>query len=70
MHERFDRIEEQLNFMYDQMVVGFNAIGNAIGDLGNQNQAILREMHIVRSQLSQLESALLLVWPRISCSQI
>ncbi len=58
MHERFDRIEAQLNFMYDQMVVGFNAIGNAIGDLGNQNQAILREMHIVRSQLSQLESAL------------
>jgi len=58
MHERFDRIEAQLNFMYDQMAVGFNAIGNAIGDLGNQNQAILREMHIVRSQLSQLESAL------------
>ncbi|MGV6815097.1 MAG: GC-type dockerin domain-anchored protein [Phycisphaerales bacterium] len=58
MHARFDRIEAQLNFMYDQMVVGFNAIGNAIGDLGNQNDAILREMHIVRSQLSQLESAL------------
>ncbi len=58
MNARFDRIEQQLNFMYDQMVVGFNAIGDAIGDLGNQNDAILRDMHIVRSQLSQLESAL------------
>lgn len=58
MHERFDRIEQQLNFMYDQMLVGFNAIGNAIGDLQGQNNAILREMHVVRSQLSQLESAL------------
>ena len=58
MHERFDRIEQQLNFMYDQMIVGFNAIGNGIGDLQGQNEAILREMHIVRSQLSQLESAL------------
>jgi Big-like domain-containing protein len=44
--------------MYDQMVVGFNAIGDAIGDLGNQNEAILRGMHIVRSQLSQLEASL------------
>ncbi len=58
MHERFDRIEQQLDFMYDQMIIGFNAIGNAIGDLQGQNDAILREMHVVRSQLSQLESAL------------
>ncbi len=58
MNARFDRIEQQLTFMYDQMIVGFNAIGDAIGDLQGQNEAILREMHIVRSQLSQLESAL------------
>lgn len=58
MNERFDRIELQLGFMYDQMLVGFNALGSQIGDLQNSVNTILLQMNIVRSQLSRLESAL------------
>jgi hypothetical protein len=58
MNERFDRIELQLGFMYDQMLVGFNALGSQIGDLQNSVSTILLQMNIVRSQLSRLESAL------------
>ncbi|MFG0312571.1 MAG: hypothetical protein ACF8LL_00075, partial [Phycisphaerales bacterium] len=58
MNARFDRIELQLGFMYDQMLQGFNALGNQIGDLQNSVDTILLQMNIVRSQLSRLEAAL------------
>ncbi len=58
MNERFDRIELQLGFMYDQMLIGFNALGNQIGDLQISVNEIALQMNIVRSQLSRLEAAL------------
>lgn len=58
MHERFDRIDQQLNIMYSTIVSGFNAIGNQIGDLQSDVDAIIRDMAVVRSQLRRLEAAL------------
>lgn len=58
MHERFDRIDQQLNIMYNTIVSGFNAIGDQIGDLQGDVDAIIRDMAVVRSQLRRLEAAL------------
>lgn len=58
MNARFDRIDRQLNLMYSTMVTGFNQIGDQIGDLQGDVDAIARDMVVVRSQLRRLEAAL------------
>ncbi len=58
MNERFDRIDRQLNVMYSTMIAGFNQLGDQIGDLQGDVNAIARDMAVVRSQLRRLEAAL------------
>ncbi|MBO6740529.1 MAG: hypothetical protein JJ916_11785 [Phycisphaerales bacterium] len=58
MTARFDRIDRQLNVMYTTMITGFNQIGDQIGDLQGDVEAIARDMAVVRSQLRHLEAAL------------
>lgn len=58
MNERFDRIDRQLNIMYSTIISGFNAIGDQIGDLQSDVDAISRDLAVARSQLRRLEAAL------------
>ncbi len=58
MNQRFDRIDRQLNIMYSTIISGFNAIGDQIGDLQSDVDAISRELAVARSQLRRLEAAL------------
>ena len=58
MNARFDRIDQQLNLMYSTMITGFNQLGDQIGDLQGDVDAIARDMVVVRSQLRRLEAAL------------
>ncbi|HCT44221.1 MAG TPA: hypothetical protein DF699_03305, partial [Phycisphaerales bacterium] len=58
MHERFDRIDQQLDIMYDTIVLGFDQIGDQIGDLQDDVDSIVLEIASARSQLRRLEAAL------------
>jgi Bacterial Ig domain len=58
MNARFDRIDQQLNIMYNTMTTGFNALGDQIGDLQSDVDGLVREMAAARSQLRRLEAAL------------
>jgi Bacterial Ig domain len=58
MNERFDRIDRQLNIMYNTMIAGFDAIGDQIGDLQSDVDELVRDMAVARSQLRRLEAAL------------
>jgi hypothetical protein len=58
MNARFDRIDQQLNIMYNTMINGFNALGDEIDDIGTQVDELVREMASARSQLRRLEAAL------------
>ena len=58
MNMRFDRIEDQLDVMYDSMANGFNALGNQIGDLSADVEDLSREMMIARASLERIEDAL------------
>ncbi|MBO6513266.1 MAG: hypothetical protein JJ974_04800 [Phycisphaerales bacterium] len=58
MNARFDRIDQQLNIMYNTMIGGFNALGEQIGDLQGDVDGLVREMAAARSQLRRLEASL------------
>jgi Bacterial Ig domain len=58
MNARFDRIDQQLNIMYNTMISGFDALGDQIGDLQGDVDGLVREMAAARSQLRRLEAAL------------
>lgn len=58
MHERFDRIEIQLNVINQTMAQGFNALGDQIGDLSDDVDEIARDITIVRASLERIEDAL------------
>lgn len=58
MNERFDRIDQQLDIMYDTIVLGFDEIGDQIGDLQSDVDSIVLEIASARSQLRRLEAAL------------
>jgi len=58
MHERFDRIDQQLNVMYSTIVFGFDQIGDQIGDLQSDVDSLILDMAAARSQLRRLEQAL------------
>lgn len=58
MNMRFDRIEDQLDVIYDSMATGFNALGNQIGDLTEDVEDLSREMMIARASLERIEDAL------------
>ena len=58
MHERFDRIDQQLDIMYDTIVLGFDQIGDQIGDLQDDVDSIVLEIASARSQLRRLEATL------------
>jgi hypothetical protein len=58
MNMRFDRIEDQLDVIYDSMATGFNALGNQIGDLSADVEDLSREMMIARAALERIEDAL------------
>lgn len=58
MNERFDRIDQQLNIMFDSMIAGFNAIGDQIGDLQTDVDGLVLDMAATRSQLRRLEASL------------
>jgi hypothetical protein len=58
MNERFDRIDQQLGIMYETIVLGFDEIGDQIGDLQDDVDSIVLEIASARSQLRRLEAAL------------
>ncbi|MBZ0172559.1 MAG: hypothetical protein K8E66_09290, partial [Phycisphaerales bacterium] len=58
MNMRFNRIEDQLDVMYDSMATGFNALGAQIGDLNADVEDLSREMMIARASLERIEDAL------------
>lgn len=58
MHMRFDRIEQQLNFMFMGMATGFNALGMAIGELQDTVENLTRDVLINRALLERVEDAL------------
>lgn len=58
MHERFDRVEAQLNIIQLTLRDGFNALGNDIADLTADVEAIARDVFEARASLSRIEDAL------------
>ena len=58
MNQRFDRIESQLNTIYETVSQGFNAIGDQIGDLSADVQDLTESLAIARSSLDRIEAAL------------
>lgn len=58
MNMRFDRIEDQLDVIYDSMATGFNALGDQIGDLTADVEDLSREVMIARAALERIEDAL------------
>jgi len=58
MNERFDRIDQQLNLMFDTFIAGFNALGDEIGDLQTEVDGLVLDMTAVRSQLRRIEASL------------
>ncbi|TVQ29876.1 MAG: hypothetical protein EA376_14615 [Phycisphaeraceae bacterium] len=58
MHERFDRIEMQLNIVFENMAQGFNALGQQIGDLQGSVDDLVRDVMINRAALERIEDAL------------
>jgi Bacterial Ig domain len=61
MNFRFDRIDEQLNFMTDAIGLGFDGIGDQIGDVQDDTSLLILNMAAARSELRRLESALYLL---------
>ena len=58
MHERFDRIEDQLDVIYTAMADGFNALQDDIHDLSEDVDDLAREMAVARASLERIEDAL------------
>ncbi len=58
MNIRFNRIEDQLDVMYDSMAAGFNALGEQIGDLDADVEDLSKEMMVARAALERIEDAL------------
>ena len=58
MNARFDRIDQQLNIMYNTIVFGFDQIGDQIGDLQDDVDSLIADMAATQSQLRRLEAAL------------
>lgn len=58
MNQRFDRIDQQLNIMYQTLTMGFDALGQQVGDLTTDVDSLIREMAAARSSLRRLEAAL------------
>lgn len=58
MNQRFDRIESQLNTIYETVSQGFNAIGDQIGDLSADVQDLNESLAIARASLDRIEAAL------------
>jgi Bacterial Ig domain len=61
MNFRFDRIDAQLNLMSDAIGLGFNGIGNMIGEVLDDTSFLILDMAAARSELRRLESALYLL---------
>lgn len=61
MNFRFDRIDSQLNFMTDAISLGFDGIGNQIGEVEDDTSFLILDMAAARSELRRLESALYLL---------
>ncbi len=58
MNIRFDRIDAQLNFMTDAIGLGFDGIGDQIGDVQDDTSFLILDMAAARSELRRLEAAL------------
>ncbi|MCA9298592.1 MAG: hypothetical protein KDA28_05970, partial [Phycisphaerales bacterium] len=58
LNQRFDRVEEKLDIMYTSMMTAFNGLGNAIGEIDANIDALVIDMYEAHSALSRLESIL------------
>ena len=58
MNIRFDRIDAQLNSMTDAIGLGFDGIGDQIGDVQDDTSFLILDMAAARSELRRLEAAL------------
>lgn len=58
MMDRFNRVDGQLNNLFEKVSDGFNAIGELVINLTSTVESISREMMLARSQLRRLEASL------------